>query len=180
MLLGPVVTVFRPPPYCTPPKYSCLERSSRRGAVLWVSLSAVTAALGPGEYCRHGRSGRPKNPHGPRTHKTTPTRRLRRAARPSEHLRNDDELLFLFSLSLLSFSLFLSTALSTLFTPSSGMCAVTAAAAEYEVAAVSYYNMYTLYFSGVRPTRVLQTSGLMRSTAKTQDTRPNRKSEILP
>lgn len=63
--------------------------------MLWVSLSAVTAARGPGEYCRHGRSGRPKNPHAPRTHKTTPTHRLRRAARPSEHLRNDDELLFL-------------------------------------------------------------------------------------
>lgn len=75
-----------------------------------------------------------------------------------------------------SLSLFLSTALSTFFTPPSGMCAVTAAT-EYEVAAVSY-NVYTLCFSGVRPTRVRQTSGLMRSAAKTQDTRPNRKSGV--
>jgi len=159
-LLGPVVTVFRPPPYgpyCTPPKCSCLERSGRRGAVLWVSLSAVTAARGPGEYCRHGRSGRPKNPHAPRTHKTTPTRRFRRAARPSEHLRDDeDELLFLFSLSLSlslsnSLSLYLYAALSTFFTPPSGMCAVTAAT-EYEVAAVSYY-VYTVFFGRPPNTR---------------------------
>lgn len=161
---GPVVTVFSPSPsYCThthtSPKHSCLERSAgRRGAVLWVSLSAVTAARGPGEYCRHGPPGRPKNPHAPRTHKTTPTRRLRRAAaRPPEHLRDDDddELLFLSPLSLSHPSLFLS------FSPCSSLrfslysvryvCRITAAT-EYEVAAVSYY-VYTVFFGRPPNTR---------------------------
>lgn len=84
--------------------------------MLWASLSA---ARGPGEYCRHGRSGRPKTLTR-RAHTKQPLPAAEPPARPPEHLRDDE------SPPPVPSHPNLALFLIPFFTPPSGMCAITA------------------------------------------------------